>query len=385
LNYATAFVALFGTIASLGLNGVVVRDLVKEPESDCATLGSAFALQLAGGLLAFGMAVIVIGYVRPTDALAKLMVGVIGFGMVLRATDTVKYWFESQVDSKYVIWVENSVFLIFSCVKVALILNHASLMAFVWAVLAEATIVAIALLSMYGWRRGDLRKWEIRIDRAKALLKDSWPLILSGLSVMIYMRIDQIMLGQMVNDNAVGIYSAALRISEVFYAIPMIVVASLFPAIIDAKKKGEDFYRKRVQKLLDLMALLSLLIALSVSLFSDPIIRLLYGHMYTGAGSVLQIHVWASLFVFVGVAGGKWYLMENLQHLILYRTAAGAVLNIVLNLFLIPRYGIYGAAIATVLSQAMAAYLLDGSLKRTRWLFVAKTKAIFLWPLSWLR
>ena len=170
-NYAAAFVALFGAIAAMGLNGIVVRDLVREPETANITLGTAFVLQLIGGLLAFGLALLAISIARPEDGLAKGMVAIFGFVLVFKATETVKYWFESQTCSKYTIWVGNAAFLAFAGVKVALILCKAPLIAFVWAVFAEALLVAVMLLGIYAWRGSHLLGLWVSIHRAKTLLK----------------------------------------------------------------------------------------------------------------------------------------------------------------------------------------------------------------------
>ncbi|MFN3545097.1 MAG: flippase [Thiobacillus sp.] len=376
LNYAMAIVALFGSVASLGLNGIVVRDLVKETEATNETLGTTFLLQAIGGLLAFGLAVLAISFARPNDTLAKLLVAVLGFAMVFKCTDVVKYWFESQVKSKHVVWLENGIFLVLAVVKVGLILMEASLMAFVWAAFAESVLVAVGLLGVFARRAGALSAWRIRYDRAKRLLKNSWPLILSGMVVMVYMRIDQIMLGEMLGDEAVGIYTTAVRISEVWYFIPSAIVASVFPSIVLAKKQSEGLYYERLQKLYDLMVLLALGVAIPMTFFSDWLVVLLFGIDYVEAGSVLALHIWSGLFVFIGLASGSWYLNENLQMMAFNRSLLGAVINILANLLLIPAYGIVGAAIGTVLSQMAAAYLFDFLHPKTRINFWMKTKSL---------
>jgi PST family polysaccharide transporter len=376
LNYALAFVSLFGAVASLGLNGIVVRDLVEEPEDAGTTLGTALVLQLAGGLLAFCAAVALIGLIRPDDSLVRLMVILLGSLMVFKATDVVKYWYESQVQSKYVVWVENSAFLLFAVVKILLILVQAPLIAFVWTLFAEGVFVSIGLLGMYAWREGSLHTWKGRARRAGQLLRDSWPLTLSALAVMAYLRIDQIMIGQMMGDDAVGIYSAAVRISEVWYFIPMAIVASVFPAIIEARKQEKSVYLQRLQKLYDLMVLLALLVAVPVTIFADGIMLALFGEAYQAAGAVLAVHIWAGVFVFLGVASSKWFLIENLQNHAFYRTALGLLVNVASNLLLIPKYGVMGAAIATLLSQVVAAWLYDAIQKSTRPSFVLKTGSL---------
>jgi len=357
-NYAIAFAALFSAIATLGLNGIVVRDLVKEPESADITLGTTFLLQILGGLLALACAIVAITLARPDDTLAKLMVSVLGFAMVFRATEVVKYWFESQVQTKYTVWSESGVFLLFCAIRIFLILKHAPLMAFVWASFAEGALAAAGLLAVYVWRRGSPGAWRLQYERAISLLKDSWPLILSGLAIMLYMRIDQIMLGQMLGDEAVGIYSAAVRISEVWYFIPIAIASSVFPAIIETKKQSEHLYSSRLQQLYDLMALLSLLVAITMTFLSGQLIVLLFGQEYTQSGSVLAIHVWAGVGVAISAVHGKWLLAEDLQKYGLLYTTSGCLINLVLNFYLIPRLGLQGAAYATVLAQTLPYLLL---------------------------
>ena len=376
MNYAIAIVGLFGAIASLGFSGIVVRDLVRAPDTANATLGTAFLLQVLGGFLAFVLAIAVIGFARPEDDLARLMVAVLGFSMVFKAADVVKYWFESRVASRYVVWVESGVLIGLAAVKVWFILIEAPLITFVWVLLAEVMLASIGLMGMYVWRGGALGRWHVRVDRAKSLLRDSWPMILSGLAVMVYMRIDQVMLGQILGDEAVGIYSVAVRISEVWYFMPMAIVASVFPSIVQARQQDEMAYYHKLQKLHNLMVLLALIVAIPTTFLSDWLVVFLFGEPYRQAGAILALHVWTGLFVFLGVASSSWYLSENLQTLAFYRTLLGVSINILANWMLIPAYGVLGAAWGTILSQLAAAYLFDGLNAGTRRMFRMKTTAI---------
>jgi PST family polysaccharide transporter len=186
------------------------------------------------------------------------------------------------------------------------------------------------------------------------------------------------MLGQMVGDEAVGIYSAAVRISEVWYFIPMMIVASVFPAILEAKKRSEAQYYQRFQHLYDLMVWLSVAVALPMTFLSTPIVTLLFGESFSASGTVLAIHIWAAVFVFLGVASSKWFLAENRQMLNFQRTALGAVVNVILNFLLIPDFGPIGAAIATVVSYATAAFLFDVAQQETRQMFAMKVRSLNL-------
>ncbi len=376
LNFALAFTGLFGAIAALGLQGIVVRDIVRDPDGAKLTLGTAALMQVISGLVTFLLILIAMAQLRPDDPLARTTVAILGSMMLLKVGEIAVYWFESQVQSKYTVWVQNGVFLLCAAVKVLLILREASLIAFVWAMLAEAAIVAIVLLMVMGARGPTLSHLRARGSRAKALLRDSWPLILSSIAIMIYMKIDQIMLGQMIGDEAVGIYSAAVQISEVWYFIPMVVAASVFPAILETKKRDEVLYYRRLQQLYDFMVLLSVSVALPMTFFATPLVVLLFGAPYAESGAVLAIHIWAAIFVFLGVASSKWFLAENRQLLSLQRTALGAVTNVGLNFWLIPLYGPVGAALATVVSYAISAYLADLIGQDTRKMFVMKSRSL---------
>jgi PST family polysaccharide transporter len=201
--------------------------------------------------------------------------------------------------------------------------------------------------------------------------------MLSGMAIMVYMRIDQIMLGQIMGDKSVGIYSAAVRISEIVYFIPMSIAASAFPAIIEIKKESEALYYQHLQKLYDIMVVLALVIALPVTFLSDWMVALLFGNAFIEAGPVLAIHVWAGIFVFLGVAGSKWYIVENLQRISLVNSSLGALANIALNFILIPHWGVIGAAWATVVSYAIVAYVSDSFTSKTRVVFLMKSKSLF--------
>ncbi|MCI5115339.1 MAG: flippase [Candidatus Electrothrix sp. AX1] len=212
---------------------------------------------------------------------------------------------------------------------------------------------------------------------AKALIRDSWPLIFSGIVVMIYMRIDQVMIKEILSEDDVGIYSAAVKLSEVWYFIPIAIANSLFPAIISARKISEEVYYKRLQQFYDLMVLISVSIALPMIFLSSWLISFLYGAAYAGAASVLSIHIWAGVFVFLGIACGKHLLAENLQRITIYRTGAGVITNVLLNTLLIPKYNITGAACATLVSQIVASYLGNILSKKTILPFLMQSKALF--------
>lgn len=376
LSFAAAFIGLFGSLATLGLQEIVVRSILQSPAATNETLGTAVLLQLVSGVITYVCILGAIFWLRPDDGLAKLIVAILGTAIVFKFSEVATYWFESQVLSKYIVWVQNGSYLVFAGLKVLLILKGANLTAFAWTTLAEAVVVAFLTLVMFAWRGLKPLKLKISPAKTKELLKDSWPLMLSGIAIMIYMKIDQIMLGQMVGDEAVGIYSAATRISEIWYFIPGIFVASVFPAILEAKEKSEHLYNKRMQYLYSLMVWMSIVVALPMTFLATPIVTLLFGAAYIESGYILAIHIWGSVFVFLGVASNKWFIAENLQLLILWRTVLGAIANVLLNLWLIPICGAVGAALATLMSFAIATFIADLLNKKTRNMFLMKIKAL---------
>jgi O-antigen/teichoic acid export membrane protein len=174
---------------------------------------------------------------------------------------------------------------------------------------------------------------------------------------MIYMRIDQIMIKGMLGDREVGLYSVAVRLSEVWYFIPLVITNSLFPAIVGAKKINKELYYTRLQRLYTFMVWMALGLAIPMTLLSGWLVTLLYGAAYKEAGAVLMIHIWAGVFVFYGCARGQWLLSENMQTYGLICTSIGAIMNIALNSVLIGRMGIIGAAIATFISYGTSSII----------------------------
>ena len=231
-------------------------------------------------------------------------------------------------------------------------------MAFVWLSLAEAILVAVGLLAIYEFKGARVLAWQPSLGRAKLLLKSSLPLLLAGLAVTLYMRLDIVMLKQMADDQEVGIYSAATKISEILYFFPVLIVASVSPYIIKLQKSDPIQYAMRLRQLYFFLSWLAVGLSIPFSFFADQIVEVLYGRDFLGAGRVLAIHVWASLAVFLGVASSQHLLVENLQKISFYRTLIGLICNVILNLLMIPTLGAIGAAAATVVSYFVATFSL---------------------------
>ena len=382
LSYCLSLVGMFGAIAKLGLDSIVVRTLVKEEESAPEILGTAFVLKLISSLITIILIACVV-FTLNKDPQTHWITIVIAFGLVFRSAEVVDFWFQSKVLSKSIVVVRSIKLIISSAAKLVFIFLGLPLGAFVWLLLADEIIQAVGIFWIYlkyTQRSGIERtnKWKLNYARAMKLLEDSWPLILSGVMVTIYMKIDQVMLGNMASNEAVGNYAAAVRFSEIWYFFPTAICASVFPAIIRAKQKSKQKYYDKLQQLYDLMAWMSLAIALTMTLASDTLINVLLGTEYTEAGKILAWHIWAGPFVFLGVARNQWLIAENLTKLSFFTTSLGTIVNVLLNFWLIPIYDGTGAAIATVISYAVASYftcMFHPKMFNTAWML---TRALFI-------
>ncbi len=377
LSYAQSFVGLFGAFASLGLDGIVVREIVKSPEKENEILGTAFILKLAGSVFTLLLLFIAIQFTS-NDFFTNLLVFIIASGFIFQSFNVIDMYFQAKVMSKYAVLANSASLFISSIIKIILILLKAPLIAFAIVIVIDNIILSLGYLYWYFQNRKEIffKKVRFNVSIAKNLLKDSWPLILSSVAVSIYMKIDQVMIKEMLTSKDVGIYAVAVKLSEVWYFIPAIITNSLFPAIINAKKVNENLYYQRLQKLFDFMVVIALVMAIFITLFGKSIITFLYGISYYEAANVLKIYIWSSLFIFLFVTSGKWLIIENLTKKAFYRNLAGAIINIVLNIPLIKLLGSKGAAISTLISYAVSGFFYDVFDKDLRKIFVIKLKAL---------
>ncbi|MCM8832070.1 MAG: flippase [Candidatus Omnitrophica bacterium] len=379
LSYAQSFVALFSAIATLGLDQIVVRELVKDESRRDELLGTSFWLKVMGALATLVVIAIAINFTS-NDFYTNILIFIIASGTIFQAFNIIDMYFQAKVMGKYIALANSVSLFVGSLFKIALIIYNAPLITFAIAFVFDSFVLALGYIYFYVKNLSvyNLFNFKFRKETAIALLKDSWPLILSGLVTMIYMRIDQVMIKEMLNAEAVGQYAAAVRISEAWYFIPMVISSSLFPAIINAKKQSEELYYARLQRLYDLMVWIAISVALPMTFLSDWVVNLLYGEEYSQAGKVLMIHIWAGVFTALLIASGKWFIAENLQYLAFRRNFIGMTINVILNFILIPIYGIIGAAISTLISQLSAAYISDLFNKKTRIMFKMKTRSLLM-------
>ncbi len=352
MNYAISFVGLFAFIASLGIESIIKREIVKNPSEKSSILGTGLVIKIIGALMAILTSIVTSYFINP-DPLVIGIVLLFSVSYIFYAFDIFSIYFESQAQSKYPVIITIGSTAIGAIVKMIIIFMGYGIIWLIATYLLEALLIACGLIFIYKFKGYSFSVLTFRSDIARQILKDSWPLMLSGFAVNIYMRIDQVMINNYLGSTEVGVYAAAVKLSEAWYFIPTLIGASVSPAIINSLKVSEEVFEERLLKLYSLMAGLSVLIAITITFTSHWLVQALFGEPYTAASTVLKIYIWAGLAVFLGVSIGYFLLAKNLTKISFYSTTLGVISNVILNIILIPKLGINGAAIATVISYSI--------------------------------
>ena len=380
LNYVLAFVALLTPFFTLGLNALVTRELINRPEDDGLILGSSCLARFGGGLVALA----ILGALQLAGAGPTMLAGwvfLVAAGRVAMSFSVVEFWFHAKEEFRILVYFKVGTLLLLSAAKVYAVLAGYGLEGVLWVAASEWAIRSGLLGLGYLRLPARARSWRFDLAHSRFLLRKSSWLFFSGFASMIYLKIDQVMLGSFLNSTSVGEYAVASRLSEAWYFLPTTIVTALFPALLKLRQKGSDLYSTRLQDILDLLFWVAFAVAGVVSLIAEPVVVLLYGDEYRAAGGILEIHVWAGLFIFMRALASKWLIAEDLLSFSLVTHGVGAAANVLANLYLIPRYGGEGAAWATLISYASSSYLAFFVARRTRPMAAMMSRA----PLAPLR
>lgn len=365
LNYTASFVTFFMSIATLGMEGVVVKKLVDHPEKEGRYLGGCMMLRLASSLLSILSICILIIVLNPGDMLKLVMALLQSMQLMFRAVQILDSWFQRHLKSKYVSIGKMIACLTVSAYKIYLLATSKSILWFAASNALSDCVIAVVLFVFYQKEKNQV----IRVDLKCGIdtLKDSYHFILSGLMVAIYSQMDKIMIGQMLTDQDVGLYSTATLIAGMWIFVPTAIINSFRPMIMEMKKSGnEENYLLRLKQLYSAIIWLCLFVSTVVAIGGKYIILLLYGDAYVGATSALRIAIWFETFAMIGTCRGIWVLCENKAKYVKYYLGIGAVVNLVLNAVLIPLMGIDGAALATLLTQITTSIIAPMFFKETR-------------------
>jgi O-antigen/teichoic acid export membrane protein len=355
-SYVISLVLIFAAVASVGMTSLVTRDLVETPGARNYILGSAVAIRLAGSLVATVLLVLTaLAFHDDADVRFAL----VAFGMVLlvQPLQIVPLFYEAETKSRYVVWVQLPVAGLYLVMVAAMVTLELSVVWFLVARLAQTVLADIGVMATF-WRQGYRpMAWRVDLARVRGLIREAWPLVFSAFGAVLYLRIDQVMLGQMTNSTEVGTYAAAARLSEIWYFVPGLIVASAFPYLLRLREADSLAYRRRLQQLFDVLAWLGVGVAVAITLAAPMLVGLLFGEEFAASTVVLRVHVWATVFIFMRAAFSRWLVAERLLLFSLVTQGAGAATNVLLNLVLIPVAGGLGAAWATVGSYAVASLI----------------------------
>ena len=361
LAYVIAFLAMFQAFSMLGLDSIIVRDIAKEPADANQVLGTALRLRFIASLISFAFSCLIISVIYPENVEFLFLVILVGLGIIFQTADIVDLWFQSQSQSRRTVIAKAISYIIAATVKVVLIVTGAPLWLFAAAFGGETALSAIALYISYE-KYPVLRKWVWNGAVARKMLQQSYPLLLSGMSIIIYMKSSQLIINELLDSASVGIYSSAQLLSELWYFLPMTIVASVAPVIARKKAESEMAYTSAFMNVFGLMWLISISISVVIALSSGLVVTTLFGEAYRSSASILSIHIFTLIPVCIGVTQSLWLINENKTSLALYQALAGAVSSIGLNFLLISQYGIIGGAIATVVSQFIQAFAVNALL-----------------------
>lgn len=382
LSFALAIVGIAMLLAELGLEGVVRRELIQAPESARRLLAAVWGLRLAGAGAAW-MLVSLWGWSSGTvrESGLLLVLALTLFQPVLWVSDI---WFQARLQAKRTVFAQMGGLAVGATVRVVMILQQAPLVAFAWAAVVEMVVVGVLLMWLAHRDGLVLQPGLFERSRALGLLREAWPLLLSGFAVVLYLRLDAVMLRLMAGEAAVGLYAAAVRFTEIWYFVPTALATSLLPSLLRARERGAEDYAERLQISYDLNAAIAYAIALPLALMAPWVISLAYGPDYAAAAPVLALHIWSVVFVFLGVARGQFLVNEGYTRFYLAATGVGLLINVALNWLLIPRHGAWGAALATVFAQAVAAWVSSFCFAPVRSSAWMQTRALLI-PFRWYR
>jgi len=354
-SYAVAFVAIFVAFGSVAHEGILVRELVREGPSSGRIMGAGFFLRAIGGLAGMCLAIGVAFLLPGTHADAGL-VAIIAIGLLFQPFEIIDYWFQSRLQSRYAAGVRIGGTLLAGAGKITLALHLATLPALAWMSVAEALLVAIALSLMY-WRKGPHPvRWHLERSTVRTLFRESKPMAASILLVLLFMKLDQIMLAWYVGFREMGIYASAVRLVDLWNFIPLAVMPSLYPIAVKLHQQDKTRYLRFLHRLFVIFFLLSLGIVGMNLLLGKSLLRLFFGAEYVGAAPALCVLSISTIFNYSSFIRAQWLFIEHKVIYHLWAAGIGVLTLVGFNMLLIPRFGPIGAAMSTVMGYAVTGY-----------------------------
>jgi O-antigen/teichoic acid export membrane protein len=364
LSYAISFVGIFGVLSTLGIDSIVYRNLIDHKDRHAEYLGTALGLKLIAGICAYIITVSVATFYVPQTDISHFLIWIIASTYIFNAWNIIVFEFQSHINQKTLSIISLIVLLTLSVLKLLVIAFDKGIIYFAFIFALEAILYTVSYILVRKRLYVPISSWVFNIKTAKTILKEGWPLLLASSFALIYTRIDQVMIKHLIDNSSVGIYDAAVRIAEAWLTIPNLIVVSLFPSIMHARKVSFASYKKRTLGLTLSMAGLACIASIFVMFFGSWMIEILYGKAYIAGTSVLHIYTWASIWTSIGLVTYYYLLAERKTYILFWSSCLAMVINVILNFMWIPQYGIVGAAWATFFSYIATAFPLITLLRK---------------------
>lgn len=364
ISYIASFCSFFTSLCTLGINSIIVKELIDHKDRQGEVLGSTLAMRMVSTILSMCANCFLIYLLNPDDKLMHLLAFIQSFYLFFSVFDSLNYWFQSRLESKVTAIIATVGYGVMAIYRVILLLTEKSVVWFAAATSLDTAVIAILLIICYFKTGG--QKFTYSWIMCKQLLSKSKHYILSGLMVSLYAQMDKTMINEMIDATAVGYYTTASAINGMWTFVIAAIVDSSSPLLYDLYNTNKEKFRANLRNLYAAVIWICVLAALGIMLLAKPIIFILYGSAYEASIPILQVVVWSSLFSYLGVAKNIWIVCENKNKYLLLFTAMGVVGNVALNLLLIPLYGALGAAIATVITQIITSVIGQYMVKATR-------------------
>lgn len=352
LSYAVSFVGLFSIISSLGIDNVLYRELIEHPEKKNEYLGTAFVIKISAGLVA-SLVTIISAFAFSVEDVSRLIILILSATFIFNAFNVIAYEFQANVEQKALSIASIFVVIILNALKFGVVFFDQGIIYVGLILLLESILYASFFIFIRIRHYGSLFCWRYSHSTARSILIDSWPFIFITVFATIYARIDQIMLKHILDSSAVGLYDAAVRIAEAWLFIPAIIASSLFPAIINGRSTSTVEYKRRLLFLIVFLGTIAILIAIPASLLAKPLMTFIYGATFVASASVFATYVWVGVSASINFVLQYFLIAERRRKVIFFTSLGTMVLNIVLNIILIPTLGITGAALATLISYTV--------------------------------
>lgn len=357
ISFLIAIAGLLLPFTHAGLHGLLVRELITYPGKEKEILTSAISIRLVGSTLSTMGFWLFSNFSPYFSTNEQLLILLLLAGNGFSSFHVIDYFFQSRRNFKLTALLRSIITIFFTAAKLYVAIFKPSVIGILIIYATENTILAFGYIFLTWKSKLVLTFRNFSLQRTVSLFKKCHWLILSGAAAAVNLKIDQTMLKFMASNTEVGIYSAAAQLSESWYFLPTAAMTILLPSLISTKKENPQQYQYKLQNISDQLFIFSLLIAITITISAPFLLPLLFGESYLGSIAIIQIHIWAGLFISMRALLSKWIITEELLYFSLVSQLLGAFANIAINYHLIPETGAMGAAKATVISYAISSYL----------------------------